>query len=187
MTDISAEEKKFYDGFTAKIENEIKSSPLKLIPAAKFTSTESYTKEDSRGKYAESTYYFPKPYAFPNLTAIYMGKKNKHKSGTEVAIRLSDAIGVDAVASFDLNIVQIKPKSAIGSKSMGLMGTFVIKNKDGKTVFNRTIQVKSKSKLGFNLSDKVVFNEKTRKQLSQMEQEFFIKINNMMTKALKKK
>jgi len=185
----SDKEKEYFNNFAVKIENKLLSSPLNLVPVSSFSTDPNYTAEHKAGKYSDLTFYVPEPYSNPNLWAMALSKKNKHKDGSSIAIRLTDSLDVDAVAAFKLKFVQIKPNNAlIGTKQMAAIGNFIIRNNKGKTIINKTIKVKSKKNYGLNFDTGVVlFNEKTKAQFENLEGIFFEEINKTIDRALKKK
>lgn len=188
LSDKYKEEIEFYDNFINKLNHSLNNTALTIKSPSSYSSNENFKSEDISNEFSKLTKYIPDGYIDTSLSKIVLGK-NKEKSGAEVAKRLTETLGVDAVASFEFNFVQIQPKNILGKKKLGLIGYLILKNKEGKTVFHRSISViGSKYSFGFSLdSAEFKFTPKNKIYLKELEAIFFAELDSIILKTLAKK
>ncbi len=188
LSDKNEDEIEFYDNFINKLNESLNSTSLTIKSPSTYSSNEGFKSEDISNKFSKLTKYIPEGYIDSSLSKIVLGK-NKEKSGSEVSKRLTELIGVDAVASFEFNFVQIQPKNILGKKKLGIIGSLIMKNKEGKTVFHRSISViGSKHSFGFSSdSAEFKFTQKNKIYLKELEALFFAELDSIILKTLAKK
>jgi hypothetical protein len=188
LSDKNEDEIEFYDNFINKLNESLNSTSLTIKSPSTYSSNEGFKSEDISNKFSTLSTYIPNGYINTSLNKVMLGN-NKEKSGSEVSKRLTELLGVDAVASISLNFVQIKPKNILGKKKLGIIGYLIMKNKEGKTVFNRGISVTgSKYSFGFSSdSAEFKFTPKNKIYLKELQALFFAELDSIILKTLSKK
>ena len=190
---VSGKEKEFFDSMTQKLIERVDASPLSIVPATRFATNTLYLNPSNNklnNRFNDLKYYTPQPYVYQDLeTNKLRAKPDDLEDGKNKSIALTKELNVDAVASFEFQFFKVTSKKLflIPAKQIGAIGTLVVRNKDGKMIFNRNIKVISDKAI--NLIDLPVFviDEKSEKQFKQVEELFFNELDSLITKALTKK
>ena len=190
---VSGKEKEFFDSMTQKLIKRVDASPITIIPATRFATNTLYLNPSNNklnNRFDDLKFYTPEPYVYQDLkTKKLRVKPDDLEDGKNKAIALTKELNVDAVASFEFQFFKVTSKKLflIPAKQIGAIGTLVVRNKDGKMIFNKNIQVISDKAI--NLIDMPVFviDEKSEKQFRQVEELFFSKLDSLITRALTKK
>ena len=190
---VSGKEKEFFDSMTQKLIDRVDASPLTVVPSTRFATNTLYLNPSNNklnNQFNDLKYYTPQPYVYQDLeTNKLRAKPDDLEDGKNKSIALTKELNVDAVASFEFQFFKVSSKKLflIPAKQIGAIGTLVVRNKDGKMIFNKNIQVISDKAI--NLIDMPVFviDEKSEKQFRQVEELFFNELDSLITKALTKK
>jgi hypothetical protein len=190
---VSGKEKEFFDSMTQKLIERVDASPLSIVPATRFATNTLYLNPSNNklnNRFNDLKYYTPQPYVYQDLeTNKLRAKPDDLEDGKNKSIALTKELNVDAVASFEFQFFKVSSKKLflIPAKQIGAIGTLVVRNKDGKMIFNKNIKVISDKAI--NLIDLPVFviDEKSEKQFKQVEELFFNELDSLITKALTKK
>jgi len=190
---VSGKEKEFFDSMTQKLIDRVDASPLTVVPSTRFATNTLYLNPSNNklnNRFNDLKYYTPQPYVYQDLeTNKLRAKPDDLEDGKNKSIALTKELNVDAVASFEFQFFKVSSKKLflIPAKQIGAIGTLVVRNKDGKMIFNRNIKVISDKAI--NLIDLPVFviDEKSEKQFRQVEELFFNELDSLITKALTKK
>ena len=190
---VSGKEKAFFDSMTQKLIERVDASPITIVPATRFATNTLYLNPSNNklnNRFNDLKYYTPQPYVYQDLeTNKLRAKPDDLEDGKNKSIALTKELNVDAVASFEFQFFKVSSKKLflIPAKQIGAIGTLVVRNKDGKKIFDRNIKVISDKAI--NLIDLPVFviDEKSEKQFRQVEELFFNELDSLITKALTKK
>ena len=190
---VSGKEKEFFDSMTQKLIDRVDASPLTVVPSTRFATNTLYLNPSNNklnNRFNDLKYYTPQPYVYQDLeTNKLRAKPDDLEDGKNKSIALTKELNVDAVASFEFQFFKVSSKKLflIPAKQIGAIGTLVVRNKDGKKIFDRNIKVISDKAI--NLIDLPVFviDEKSEKQFRQVEELFFNELDSLITKALTKK
>jgi hypothetical protein len=190
---VSGKEKEFFDSMTQKLIDRVDASPLTVVPSTRFATNTLYLNPSNNklnNQFNDLKYYTPQPYVYQDLeTNKLRAKPDDLEDGKNKSIALTKELNVDAVASFEFQFFKVTSKKLflIPAKQIGAIGTLVVRNKEGKMIFDKNIKVISDKAI--NLIDMPVFiiDEKSEKQFRQVEELFFNELDSLITKALTKK
>ena len=194
---VEGKEKQYFDEITKKLVSRIDQSSLTVVSVDSFKDNRFYLNPENFKTGPEIleklNYYTPNPYKFHDLnTNVITIKKSESpnlKDGKRKAIALAKELNVDAVAAFNFQFVNIKSKRffIIPNTQLGVIAHLIVRNKDGKKIFNKTIKVKSSKNFDLSLDfaglTTFQLNEKTQKQYQEIEELFFNQIDQLIAKA----
>ena len=133
MENIGLSEKKFFDKFSDDLITKINTTPLNVVGISEFYKNENY-KSMKQPFAADLRYYIPEPYIFPFIESKGIKAKEGH-DGVENAIFLCETIGVDAVATIDVEFVKIETSNSSEEvKDIGIKHTKPSDPEEDKTL-----------------------------------------------------
>lgn len=127
----------YYDSFIKRFYERLNNTSLIVKPTSSYSSNEEFLSKKLSKPFSKNNYHVSQGYINANLDRNHL-KISRDK----VAQKLCKIIGVDAVASVSFRFFQIKAHS-LDSRKFGIVSYLVLKNKKGKTIFNRPIYAMS--------------------------------------------
>ncbi len=174
LLNITPEDRNFFNRFTSRLVGTLESEGFPILDIGKFKNNETYLsfKDDTN----EIISFVPDGYRFLDVG---------HR---DMAMKLCEELGVDAVASFDFDFIKMNEKIAfiIDAQRLGIRGVFRVVNKDGILIFNESFIVKAKdSEVKFSFTGGVSITPDTEKAYNQIADAFLDHLKSKIREAKK--
>ena len=129
--------------------------------------------------------YIPAPYRYPFIDSKGIG--NKKYDGVANAKALCAALGVDAVATLEMEFVKIHTTKALVLEAirMGVRGRLVVRDKNGKLVFNKSISKISDTKGIVLVASVFTYTTDTEVMYNEVKADFLATVDSALDNALK--